>query len=251
MTSWLVEWLRNIIAVILLAVIVDMLLPNKTMQRYARLAIGLIILLTILSPILNLLKQDVGKKLEESVKIWDQRSIEKGIKMPTLEDIQKKGEALQKKYQSDALSLTEQTIEQAMLEQLEQQIDQEILSVSVQLELHDSSDAHAKIEQVVVTVRQPQQGAENAIEGNGGSKASGETDITAIAPIAPIKPVEIAIKELSSSIDVTDANQGMENAEAAEKNEHFPDAELEKQIKRMISTRWEVNERLVIIKALA
>lgn len=251
MTSWLVEWLRNIIAVILLAVIVDMLLPNKTMQRYARLAIGLIMLLTILSPILYLLKQDFGKKLEESAKIWDQRSIEKGIQMPTLEDIRKKGEALQKKYQSDALSLTGQTIEQAMFEQLEQQIDQEILSVSVQLKLHDSRNALAEIEQVVVTIRQPRQGAANASEGKRGSEASGETDSTVIAPIAPVKPIEIAIKELSSSIDVTDTNQGTENADAAEKNEHFSDAELMRQIKRIISTRWEVNERLVIIKALS
>ena len=74
MIAWLSDWLRDIIAVILLAVFVELLLPNQAMQRYARLVVGLFILLTILSPILKLIQSDIGAKLDEGMEKWSQIS---------------------------------------------------------------------------------------------------------------------------------------------------------------------------------
>ena len=67
MVAWLSDWLRDIIAVILLAGLVELLLPSKAMQRYARLVVGLFILLTILSPILSLIQGDISSKLNEGM----------------------------------------------------------------------------------------------------------------------------------------------------------------------------------------
>jgi len=46
-------WLKQIILVVLLATFIDLLLPNRTMQRYVKLVVSLFILMTILSPVLR------------------------------------------------------------------------------------------------------------------------------------------------------------------------------------------------------
>lgn len=52
-------WLQKIILVVLIATFLDMLLPNSGMQRYVRLVMGLFILLTIISPILEIVQKDL------------------------------------------------------------------------------------------------------------------------------------------------------------------------------------------------
>ncbi|MBY9081493.1 stage III sporulation protein AF [Paenibacillus sp. HN-1] len=61
--SWLSGWLREIILIVLLAGFIELLLPSKSMERYARLVLSLLVLLTILSPIVSLLKGDAASQL--------------------------------------------------------------------------------------------------------------------------------------------------------------------------------------------
>lgn len=70
--SALSGWLQQIVAVVLLASLVDLLLPNRTMQRYVRLVAGLLVLLTVASPVLQLFRGDFGTRLAsglESVRL--------------------------------------------------------------------------------------------------------------------------------------------------------------------------------------
>lgn len=53
MIEWLGEWLKDIILIVLLASFVDLLLPNSEIQKYARIVLGLLIILVILSPIIE------------------------------------------------------------------------------------------------------------------------------------------------------------------------------------------------------
>ncbi|MEW6308228.1 MAG: stage III sporulation protein AF [Bacillota bacterium] len=46
----LTAWVRNISALVLLAGFLDMLLPNTSLRRFARLAVGLLVLLSVLKP---------------------------------------------------------------------------------------------------------------------------------------------------------------------------------------------------------
>lgn len=52
------ELLINVTVIILLTTILDMLLPEGKMQPFVRMAMGLFIIVTILSPILNLINKD-------------------------------------------------------------------------------------------------------------------------------------------------------------------------------------------------
>lgn len=58
MISYLGEWIKHLVLVILVATFLDLLLPNSQMRRYITLVVGLIIIVMILSPILQILKVD-------------------------------------------------------------------------------------------------------------------------------------------------------------------------------------------------
>jgi stage III sporulation protein AF len=53
-----IEWVTNILIFILFAMMIDLLLPSSNMQKYVKMAVGLILLLLMLSPILKLLSID-------------------------------------------------------------------------------------------------------------------------------------------------------------------------------------------------
>ncbi|WP_078379776.1 stage III sporulation protein AF [Sutcliffiella halmapala] len=59
--SYLTEWITSIILFILLATVVDMLLPSSSMQKYTKLVIGLLLIVVILTPILKLLSTDMDE----------------------------------------------------------------------------------------------------------------------------------------------------------------------------------------------
>lgn len=50
------EWLKNIVLVVLFASFLDLLLPSSGMQRFVRVILGLLILLAVLSPVIDLLQ---------------------------------------------------------------------------------------------------------------------------------------------------------------------------------------------------
>lgn len=52
----LTDWVRNIVLVVLFASFLELLLPSSGMQRFVRVIMGLMILLTILNPVLDLLQ---------------------------------------------------------------------------------------------------------------------------------------------------------------------------------------------------
>lgn len=91
MMAFLSDWLRGLILVIFLAVILDMILPNNAMQRYAKLVMGLLIILMLLSPILKL----SGKSVYEMDFTLDSLlSGGRKSNLPTLDQINAQSEAL-------------------------------------------------------------------------------------------------------------------------------------------------------------
>ncbi|MDP4085600.1 MAG: stage III sporulation protein AF [Bacillota bacterium] len=56
--SFLIEWVTNIILFILLATVIDMLLPNSGMQKYTKMVTGLLLIAIILTPIFKLISNN-------------------------------------------------------------------------------------------------------------------------------------------------------------------------------------------------
>ncbi|MBW7458602.1 stage III sporulation protein AF, partial [Paenibacillus sepulcri] len=154
MLTWLASWLQQIIAVVLLAGFIDLLLPNQTMQRYVRLVAGLIILLTILTPILNLLQGDFSTRLDQNMQNWFKSEPAKGeLRMPTLQDIERDADALRIKQQASVATLTEKQLAEAMRAQITRSTGITPSEVMVKLEAGTGkSNQDARVVSVVVTL---------------------------------------------------------------------------------------------------
>ncbi|WP_456274083.1 stage III sporulation protein AF [Bacillus sp. AK031] len=63
--SFLTEWITNIIVFVLLASVIDMLLPSSNMQKYTKIVTGLLLIMIILTPIMKLLSSDFEEAIAE------------------------------------------------------------------------------------------------------------------------------------------------------------------------------------------
>ncbi len=87
MMAWLSDWIRGLVSVVLFAVVLDMVLPSNAMQRYARLVMGVLIILMMLSPVLKLSGQSIYE-MDFSIDALLQGSSQQ---MASLESIQAQG----------------------------------------------------------------------------------------------------------------------------------------------------------------
>lgn len=59
MLSFLREWIQEIVVLLVLATFIDLALPSSSLKKYVDYAVGLILLLLLLSPIMRLMAQDI------------------------------------------------------------------------------------------------------------------------------------------------------------------------------------------------
>ncbi|MBM7097289.1 stage III sporulation protein AF [Bacillus sp. H-16] len=67
--AYITQWITNIILLILFAAILELLLPNSSLQRYVKLVVGLMVLMVMIQPILTVFKTDPEDWLS-SVSEW-------------------------------------------------------------------------------------------------------------------------------------------------------------------------------------
>lgn len=180
MLDWLSGWLRDIIAIVLLAAVIDLLLPNKVMQRYVRLVVGLIVLLTIITPLMRIFQGDLDHKLAEAFRSWDESSARTEVKMPTLEDIAKDAQRMSDGTLRQSAELAGARIEAAIMKAVRERTGAEVESVDAKLVLNDAGGAELQ----AVTVRLADAGAEGAV---GGSKSPDSSE-----PVVPVT-VDVAV----------------------------------------------------------
>ncbi len=76
--SFLTGWLTNIIVLILLATILEMLIPESGMKRYVKLAVSILLLLLILQPVLSIFSVDIERmiaNIETETDVSDQATM--------------------------------------------------------------------------------------------------------------------------------------------------------------------------------
>ncbi|PQP87808.1 stage III sporulation protein AF, partial [Paenibacillus sp. AR247] len=71
--EWLGNWLKEVIMVVLLATFVDMLLPSRSMERYVKLVLSLLVLVTLLNPLIRIVTDDPLDKLSAAISKMDRQ----------------------------------------------------------------------------------------------------------------------------------------------------------------------------------
>ncbi|NQD51068.1 stage III sporulation protein AF [Bacillus altitudinis] len=74
--SFLTEWITSIILFILFAIVIDLLLPNSSMQKYVKMVVSLLLIVVMLNPIFALFRADPDQIFSEIMKGKDQAQSE-------------------------------------------------------------------------------------------------------------------------------------------------------------------------------
>ncbi|WP_085508833.1 stage III sporulation protein AF [Thalassobacillus devorans] len=82
--AFIIQWVTEIVIFLLLAMVIDFLLPSGQMQKYARLAISLILVLIFLNPLFRLFNTDVNQLIQTqaqtfSTEIMEEEALKKSV----------------------------------------------------------------------------------------------------------------------------------------------------------------------------
>ena len=140
--DWISDWIRQIILIIFIATFIDLLLPSSSLERYVKLIMGLIIIVSILQPVLQLiLNEDKWSKfsalITPSLAIDHYDSLEK-MKENTSQLSQVQQEEIQKQFQESITTWIEQ--------QVSQKYHVKVVSAKVTAEFRQSTPVIQKIE---------------------------------------------------------------------------------------------------------
>ncbi len=140
MLAFLTEWITNIIVFILLAVIIDLLLPNSTMQKYAKMVISLLLIIVIINPIFRIFTSDMNDVLEQ-FQVNNSASTESDIKN-SMEFQKKEIQASQRAYILEQMAVQMKTMaEEELVKRYDVTIDKILLSESKQADqIHSQKD---------------------------------------------------------------------------------------------------------------
>lgn len=89
------SWIIDIVVIVCFSVIIDMVLPKGNIKKYAKFIMGIIIIVVIISPIINIFKQPLdldghldtishqldGKEIKFNAKNYEQRQMENAVEL--------------------------------------------------------------------------------------------------------------------------------------------------------------------------
>lgn len=178
--DWLSAWLRSVVLVILLAMVVELLLPSQAMQRYVRTVLSLFLLLTLLQPVLKLIdpQRTVDRLLAGA--LLPSSGTTGG--MASLADVRQHAAGLQQAQAAQARELAASRAAELMKGQIEQTAGVTVRSIQVALE---EGEAGAAIIRAVSATIDPAMAPPKAASGEASAARPGGTT-EAVKPIAPV-----------------------------------------------------------------
>lgn len=147
--SFLIEWVTNIILFILLATVIDMLLPNSSMQKYTKMVTGLLLIAIILTPIYKLISTNFETTLASlpTFAAPGEKNIKNSI------DMQKKEiQASENAYILEQMAVQ---LKKSVAEELMKKYGLEIANVQVSINDTSNQTFPDNLKKVSVLLKQP------------------------------------------------------------------------------------------------
>jgi stage III sporulation protein AF len=214
--TWLGGWLKELVLIVLLASFVDMILPSRSMERYVKLVLSLLVLLTLLSPIVRLLSSSPSEVLGRALDL--QRQAETGNREPTLEEILAKGKQLKQQQEQSSMQWAGKEVAKEMKGQLEQYTGLAIQSVQVtltQIQQKESGlEAGTGVQSVVVKLAEQKAEKEE------------NTNVPLGTDVKPIMVEPVAEKTVNIRVEPTQSKPSNHN-EGTREDDRSPDETTE------------------------
>lgn len=148
------EWITNIILFVLLATVIDMLLPNSNLQKYTKMVTGLLLIAVILTPIFKLISSDFEESMAK-ISVWNNNE-SKNIENL----IENKKTEIQSTQQAYILETMAVQLEKDAKEELMDQYGLTIAKIDFLMNEDDQQAFPGNLEKVIVKLEQPNSAAE-------------------------------------------------------------------------------------------
>lgn len=148
------EWITNIILFVLLATVIDMLLPNSNLQKYTKMVTGLLLIAVILTPIFKLISSDFEESMAK-ISVWNNNE-SKNIENL----IENKKTEIQSTQQAYILETMAVQLEKDAKEELMDQYGLTIAKIDFLMNEDDQQAFPGNLEKVIVKLEQPSSAAE-------------------------------------------------------------------------------------------
>ncbi|GGF88307.1 stage III sporulation protein AF [Paenibacillus aceti] len=261
--SFLGEWLKQIIIIVLFAVFVDLLLPNRAMERYVRFVVSLLILLTLIAPVVRIFAPEAKQKLETAImdEFIAPGSQDTG---QSTQSILKQGEKLRQKQEAEALQYAAEEAARQMKQSIEQETGQAVRRVTVKL-ISEAQDSRTPSVPAAQTNQLAYSMVEVVMAAAGTEEAgSGEQQPKNGISVQPVDKVNIDVKLKTGQTATSPESMGQqeEQTQAVIANKDAPGAELaigepeqpkqaeagiKRQIEELLSRQWGVPREAVTV----
>ncbi|WP_438432220.1 stage III sporulation protein AF [Gorillibacterium sp. sgz500922] len=226
--AWLSSWVKEILVVVLIATFADMLLPNKSMQRYVKTVIGLFLLMLLLSPVLRLFRMDwdtdkLLRSLQQQTSLVVQPAIGQTSPSATLDAVRQEAERLKALGSASAQKLVEQKLAGSIREEIAARFGQRPAAVEVATALDAQGVLNVASVRVTLAAADRSLPAWVQIE-----------PVQPIDPVRPIAPLAGQAEAASKPVAAPEAGDGNKSSGA---------------IADYIAATWEVDpERIQVIR---
>lgn len=183
--EWLTLWLKKIILLVLLAAFLDLILPNTSLQRYVKMVMGLILMLTILSPVFSLFQ------LSQEELAYRVSQYQADFQNATRVDWQPLAKRLAGQQQAQVTSYVKKELEGRIKQEIKAEYGQEPAEVVV--ELADPAADQPVIKEITVIM--------------GTKTMSTEQAEQAVPVVKPIEPVNIDLSRKQQTAPEPSRNQ--------------------------------------------
>ncbi|MDP4096745.1 stage III sporulation protein AF [Paenibacillus sp. P96] len=236
--SWLGEWLRHLVMIVLMAAFVDLILPSRTMERYVRLVLSLLILLALISPIAQLLRSSPAAELRRAFQA--QERAESG-QQPSLERILAQGQQLQKKQEQNAREYAAGEVARQMKGQIEQETGERVQSVEVAF-AEDKQEADEMGTSTIIASVQVKLAASSAAEDPGKPGNGGEDGVS-------IEPVMVpAVPETDIKVSIEPDGEAAAGEEAVPETEQAGTDGKEAEIVELLHKEWGIGKERIHVR---
>ncbi|WP_423799052.1 stage III sporulation protein AF [Neobacillus sp. SAB-20_R2A] len=150
--EFLKEWVTNIILFILLATVIDMLLPNSSMQKYTKMVTGLLLIAIILTPLFKIISKD----FEGAIAAIPSYQAPEEKNMKNLIDSKKK--EIQASQHAYILKEMAVQLKKGVEGELMEQYGLEIAQIDVETNAESDRAFPENLQKVMVLLKQPETG---------------------------------------------------------------------------------------------
>ena len=138
MMAFLRTWVLNIVTVIIFITFLEILLPNSDMKKYIKMIVGLLVMLVVLNPLLELAagKINLEEEIFKTSSVMDQKKLSYDL------------ERLQGEQDQQLVALYKSKIENHVRTKIERENDLQVISMDVEIEGDKSHKDFGKLKNI-------------------------------------------------------------------------------------------------------